>query len=220
MKKVLFAGLVLLLSGNAFAQKIKVSESNEKIGGGSHNALVVSIYESSQEAIEKEWRSLMKDYDAKVSTKDGVFADNALIKAMGANTVDVYARTEKGKENEVKLIVAFDLGGAYLSSSQHSQQYSVAKDIVEKFARKMTKESIEDQLKAETKILNKLISQEKDLVSDQENLANDIKDWKAKIKKAEEDIVKKKADQEKKKVEIATQQKVIDGVMAKQKGVE
>lgn len=220
MKKLLFAGAMLAFSTGVFAQKIKVSESSEKIGGGSHNALVVSIYESTPEAIEKEWRSLMKDYDAKVTIKDGVFADNALIKAMGPNTVDVYARTEKGKDNEIKFIVAFDLGGAYMSSSQHSQQYGVAKDIVEKFARKMTKESIEDQLKAETKILNKLISQEKELVSDQESLTNDINDWKAKIKKAEEDIVKKKSEQEKKKGEIATQQKVVDAVTAKQKGVE
>lgn len=219
MKKIVF-GFAVLMSASALAQKIKVSESNEKIGGGSHNALVVSIYESSPEAIEKEWKSLMKSYDAKVTSKDFIFADNALIKTMGPNTIDVYARSEKVKDNEIKFIVAFDLGGAYLSSSQHSQQYGTAKDIVEKFARTMTKESIADQLKAETKILNKLVSQEKDLVSDQESLNKDITEWKDKIKKAEEEIVKKKAEQEKKKAEIAAQQKVVEAVTAKQKGVE
>lgn len=220
MKKIGFVAFVVLCSTSLFAQKVKVSESNEKVGDGSHNALVVTIYEASPEVIEKEWKSLMKDYDAKVSTSNGVFADNAMIKQMGPNTIDVYARTEKGKDNEVKLIVAFDLGGAYLSSSQHSQQYGVAKDIIEKFAKKMTKESIEGQLKAETKILNKLQSQDKDLTSDQEGLKKDIEDWKARIKKAEEEIVAKKAEQEKKKVEIVNQQKVVDAVILKQKAIE
>jgi hypothetical protein len=220
MKKTLIAGFMLLCSTGAWAQKIKVSESNEKIGDGSHNSLVVTIYEAVPEEIEKAWKSLMKDYDAKVSVKDGVFADNALFKQMGTNTVDVYARTEKGSANEVKFVVAFDLGGAYMSSSQHSQQYNVAKDMVENFAKKMTKESITDQLKAEQKIFNKLVSAEKDLVSDQENLSSDIVNWKEKIKKAEEEIVKKKADQEKKKQEIATQQKVLDAVILKQKSFD
>jgi hypothetical protein len=220
MKRILIAAMLFCSLGVFAQQKIKVSESNEKIGNGSNNALVVTIYEATPEEIEKEWKSLMKDYNAKVSTKDGVFADNAAIKEMGPNTVDVYARTEKVKDKETKLIVAFDLGGAYMSSGQHSQQFNVAKEIIRKFAVKTTKEAIEGMVKAETKVLTKLNDQQKDLVEKQEDLTKDIADWKEKIKKAEDEVVKNKSEQEKKKTEIATQQKVVDAVILKQKAVE
>lgn len=220
MKRILFSLVLCLTIGGASAQKIKVSEGSENVGGGSHNALTVTIYEATPEQIEKEWRSLMKDYNGKVSSKDGIFADNVMIKEMGPNTMDVYARTEKGKEGETKLIVAFDLGGAYLSSNQHSSQYAVAKDIVEKFAKRMTKDAIGDQVKVATKALDKLKEQQEDLVEDQDKLTKNIADWKEKIKKAEEDIVKNKGEQEKKKGEITTQQKVVDAIIVKQKAVD
>lgn len=211
---------VAMFSLSAFAQKISVSESTENIGGGSNNALVVTIYENTADEIEKAWRSLMKDYDAKVSSKDGVFADNAMIKTMGNNSVDIYAKTVKVKDGEVKLIVAYDLGGAYLSSSKHPEQYKEAKRMVNDFAVKMTKEGIGGQLKAAQKVLDKMNDQQQDLVKDQTGLTKDIEDYKAKIKKAEDDIVKNKADQEKKKQEIEAQKKVVDAISTKQKAIE
>ena len=211
---------VAALSIPALAQKIQVSESSENIGGGSNNALVVTIYETDADEIEKEWKSLMKGYDAKVSSKDGIFADNALIKSMGPNTMDIYAKTVKVKDKEVKLVVGFDLGGAYLSSSKHGDQYKEAKKIVHDFAVKMTKEGIGGQMKAAEKVLDKLTDQQKDLVKDQEGLQKDIEDYKAKIKKAEDDIVKNKSEQEKKKQEVEAQKKVVDAISQKQKAVD
>lgn len=220
MMKRLFLALFALTSIASFAQKITVSESTENIGGGSNNALTVTIYEADIEDINKEWKSIMKDYHAKVSSQDnGLFADNAVIKPMGNNTVDVYSRAEKGKDNEVKFIAAFDLGGAYMSSSKHPDQYQIAKKMVYDFAMKMTKESIAGQLKAAQKVLEKMNREQKDLEKDQEERKKDIEDYKAKIKKAEDDIVKNKADQEKKKAEIGAQQKVVETISAKDKGV-
>jgi hypothetical protein len=220
MKRLFTLMAVAALSIPALAQKIQVSESSENIGGGSNNALVVTIYETDADEIEKEWKSLMKGYDAKVSSKDGIFADNALIKSMGPNTMDIYAKTVKVKDKEVKLIVGFDLGGAYLSSSKHGDQYKEAKKIVHDFAVKMTKEGIGGQMKAAEKVLDKLTDQQKDLVKDQEGLQKDIEDYKAKIKKAEDDIVKNKSEQEKKKQEVEAQKKVVDAISQKQKAVD
>lgn len=219
MKKIFTLLAVAALSIPALAQKITVSESSENIGGGNNNALVVTIYESDVDAVEKEWRSLMKDLDAKVSSKDGVFADNATIKTMGNNTIDIYARVVKVKDREVKLIVGFDLGGAFLSSGKHPDQFKEAKKMVNDFAIKMTKQSIAGQLKAAQKVLEKLTDQQKDLVKDQEGLQKDIEDYKAKIKKAEEDIVKNKSEQEKKKQEVEAQKKVVDAIAEKEKAV-
>ncbi|MGL4596967.1 MAG: hypothetical protein ACRCYO_05540, partial [Bacteroidia bacterium] len=119
MKRLLLLAALLLSVMSVQAQKIKVSESNEKIAKGNHNCLVVTIYGMSADDIEKEWRTKMKDYDAKVSSKDGIFADNALIPSISKNTVDVYARAEKASDGEVKFIVAFQLGETWLSSTNN-----------------------------------------------------------------------------------------------------
>ena len=59
MKKSLLLLLLPLLAIHLNAQKIKISveEKNSSIGGSSHNCLVVVIYDSNQDDIEKEWKS-------------------------------------------------------------------------------------------------------------------------------------------------------------------
>ena len=217
--RLLLAFVAGLFATVSSAQKIKVTESSENIGGGKNNALVVTIYEATPEDIEKEWKSRMKDFDAKVSSKDGGhFGDNAIIKSMaGNNTVDIYSRVEKVKDGESKLIVGFDLGGAYVSSGK--PEFAEAKRIVEEFAVKTTKEAIAGQLKAAQKVYNKLEDEHADLVEDQKKLEKDIEDYKAKIKKAEEDIVKNKDEQSKKKTEAEAQKKVVDAIAVKEKAI-
>jgi hypothetical protein len=212
----------LLLSLYAFSQKSKVDEKNEKIGGGSNNALVVTIYENTEDNILKGWRSIMKDNDAKVTTKDGEqFSDNAVIKRVnGNNTMDVYAKTEKGKDGEVKFIVAFNLGGAFLNSKEHSQQFNEARKLLQEFADKLTKDAIEDQLKAAEKILGNMQDDQEDLVKKNKELKEDIEEYKEKIKKAEGDIVTNEELQKKKKTEIEGQQKVVEEIKKKKAAVE
>jgi len=205
---------------NIFAQKkIEVKESNENIGSGNHNALVITIYEAKINDIEKAWKKLMKDYDAKVDMGKEIFADNALVKSASTNTMDIYAKVESKKDGESVLIVAVDLGGAYMSSSAHSDQFKEIKKIVYDFAVNITKETIAEQIKNETKTLEKLQKVQEGLVKDNTDLHKDIENYKEKIAKAEKDIEKNLADQEVKKKEIETQQKVVELVTEKEKAV-
>ncbi len=228
MKKItLLAAAALVATTISAQQKIKVNESSERIGGGSNNALVTTIYQATPDEIEKELKSLMRDYNAKVSSQDGGwFGDNAVIKAMGNNTVDMYAKWEKVKDGETKVIIAFDLGGAFMSSSKHGDQFRIAKDIVENFANKTTKEAMAGLVKAEEKKFDKLNDQQKDLEKDKKNLEDDIvnykqkiDDYNAKIKKAEDDIKANGKSQEDKKKEIEAQQKVLEAAKDKQKAI-
>ena len=231
MKNIFHTALVIfflsVIISDAVAQKIKVSESNEHIGGGKNPALVVTIYEAAQDEIESEWRSLMKSHKGKMSSSDGVFADNAVISSINDNnTIDVYAKTQKVKDGEVKLIVAFDLGGAFLSSSMGGK-FSEAKKIVNDFAVKTTKEAIAGQRKAAEKQYGKLEDQQRDLEKQKSKLESNIEDnkqkiedYKNKIKEAEDNIVKNKSEQEKKKQELEAQKKVVESVTAKEKAVE
>ncbi|MCA6362298.1 MAG: hypothetical protein IM638_04630 [Bacteroidetes bacterium] len=221
MKKVFVLAVVLLAAVVAHAQKINVKESNENIGGGSHNALVVTIYDAKPDDIEKEWKSKMKGYDAKVSSKKEIFADNALIKEMGGNDpMDIYARVEKVSDTESKLIVGFDLGGAWLNSKEHSDKYKVAEKIVRDFALQMTKEAVAGIRKAAQKKVDNLKDQQADLEKKNKDLKNDIETYKEKIKKAEDDIKTNESDQAKKKAEVDAAQKALDEILAREAKID
>ena len=190
--------LMVTITSSAQKVKIKVEESSEHIGGNKNPALVVSIYDATPEEVESKWKSLMKDYKGKMSTNDGVFADNAVISSInGNNTIDVYAKAEKVKDGETKLTVAFDLGGAFLSSSNNKDKFNEAKKMVNDFAIKTTKEAITGQRKAAEKVLGNLSDQQHDLEKKQEKLNSNIEDYKAKIedynkriKEAQDDLAK------------------------------
>src|SRR5947208_748936 len=122
MKKILLAVTLIFSTCCLLAQKTKVTESNESIGGGNNPALSVTIYQAKAEDIEKEVKGLMKHYDAKVTSQNGgLFGDNAMIKKISNNTIDLYAKLEKVREGETRVIMAFDLGGVFLSSSNSKQ---------------------------------------------------------------------------------------------------
>ncbi len=223
MKKHLLVLVLPFLALSLNAQKIKISvdEKNASLGGSSHNCLVVTIYDSSIDEIEKEWRSKMKGFDAKVSGKDEIFADNAMIKTISENTCDVYARAEKGaNENEVKFTVGFLLGETWLSSSSNAAAYKAAEQIVKDFAKKMTQDAIDDKVKAQVKILDKLDDEQKDLTKKNKDLKDDITSYQEKIKNAEADIKSNEEEAAKKKAEIETQQKAVDAVKARQSSVD
>lgn len=222
MKRIYTFAIVLTVGFSASAQKIKVSESVENIGGASHNALAVTLYGVSPSDAEDAFRSFMKTYDGKRSSKNGeIFIDHATIKEMGNNSIDVYGKAIGKKGNpEIKFIVAFDLGGAYCNSGQHKDQYKGAEKIVKDFALKTTKDAIAENLKAEQKVESKLEDDQKGLEKDNKNLNDDIENYTTKIKKAEDDIVKNKLEQEKKKAAIEAQKKVVADIDKKLKAVE
>jgi TolA-binding protein len=222
MKKILTLAIAFSLGLTAYAQKIKVKESKEDIGGGSHNALVVTLYEINPSDAEDAFRSFIKKYDGKRSTKDGaVFADHALIKDMGNNTIDIYGKAQGKKgDQEITFVIAFDLGGAFLNSGDHKDQYKVAEKIVKEFAVEATKDAIEEKLKAAQKVQSGLEDDQKSLEKDNKHLNDDITEYKDKITKAESDITKNKSEQDKKKAEIEAQKKVVDDIDKKLKAVE
>ncbi len=221
MKKTILFVALLTIAKLSFAQyEITVKESNESFSTGSQNALIVNIYESNVKDVEKGLKKLFKDYKAKVSVKKEIFADDATIKDMSSNTVDIYATVKEGKENIIEVAVGFDLGGAYLSSSMHPNQFKVAKSMLYNFGVDMTKEAIKGQQKEAEKVLKTMEKDQEDLVKTNEDLHKAIEDYKEKIAKAEEDIEQNVKDQEEKTKEIEGQKATIEEIIAKEKAVK
>lgn len=212
MRKIILTLSALLVLTTVEAQKISVKNSSEKFSSGSQNAYTTTIYETSKDDVESKWKSYLKDFkNEKVKSDKGeIFGDNVMIKEWGNNPVDVYTTLEEDKKTKMVVMhVAFDLGGAYLSSSE-SEKHKIAEKMVKDFAIKTTKESLGDKVKEQEKILGKLDDSQKDLEKDNKNSKSDIENYKGKIKNAESDITKNEADQSKKKAEIEAQKKVVE----------
>jgi hypothetical protein len=212
MKKLLTL-TAFFFAGLAFSQSVNTKETSEKFSTGSQNAVVTTIFENNANDVISEWKKVLKDFKyEKVKENDNeVFGDNILIKEWGNNPVDFYAKFEENKKDRtLKMFVAVDLGGAYLTSSVDKDKYKYVEKMVKDFAINMTKEPIAAAVKVNEKQLGKFEDDQKDLEKDNKNSKLDIEELKKKIAKAEKDIVGKDVDIEKKKSEVHIQKKVVD----------
>ncbi len=218
MIKKIFVAALLFASVVSFAQEIKIKESHESFSNGSHNALIVTVYVDDLNKVQKEWKSRMKDFGYQSANDKGneYIFDNVKFKELSNNPMDVYAKFELLKEEKaVRMYVAYDMGGDYITSSGHGKECDFMKKMMKEFAVKTSKDFVEDQLKDQSKILAKAEDKKKDLEKDNKDLDGDIKNYEDKIKKAKEDIEKNKKGIETKKTEIEAQKKVVEGVKKK-----
>ncbi len=220
MKKIMTIVLVVLTISTFAQRKIKIHEEKEKIGNGTNNALVASIYESTQDDIEKAWKKLMKDYGAKVNMKKEIFADDATIKDLSLNTCDLYAFVRKISDEESEIVVGVDLGGAFLSSSEHSSKYKIMEKILKDFAIQASIDAIKEKHKSAQKILDAFSKEKEDLIKEKERLEKQIEDYKSKITDAEKNIEKNSSAQSDKEKEIENQKKVVEEIETREKAVD
>jgi chromosome segregation ATPase len=212
MKKI-FIISSFIISVSSFSQSISVKESNEKFSSGFQNAVTTTIFENNLNDVLSEWKKVLRDFKNEKVKDDNneVFGDNIIIKDWGNNPVDIYTKFEENKSAKtVKMMVAVDLGGAYLTSSADKSKYNFIEKLVKDFAVKQTKAPLEEAVKDAEKLLAKKEDQQKDLEKDNKNLNNDIIDYKAKIGRAETDVIAKDGEITKKKSEVAIQKKVVE----------
>ena len=216
---ILFCFIICCI--NSYSQyKIDVSEKSVGFESGNHNAYTITVYECTSKDVEKQWKKEMKNMKANVSSKKNEMkGDDAKMKDMGENTFDIYAITNE-TDKGVELSVAYDLGGAFLSSGKHSDQSKVIKKLMYDFAVNATKEGIRGILKKEEGIQHHLEKDHENLVKEKEKLEKDIENWEKSIEKAKKDIEQNKKDQETKSKEIEEQIKVVEEVKAKEKAVK
>lgn len=195
-----------MLSAGAMAQgEVKVAEEHYAFSVGSKNSIIVTVPYGKIDIVEKELKNELKNWGGKYNSSKGEFTvSQGSVKSMGAKPFDAYARPFVSGD-AVKVAVAIDLGGAYLSSSQHSTQFSAMKEKLKDFAIRAAKECVAEELKAEQKILTGFEKDQKDLEKEKETLLKSIEDYKKKISDAEKKIEENTTNQSKKKEEITKQ---------------
>ncbi len=189
-------------------------ESTKAMSQGDKNALSVKLPDTEVKVVEKEWESFIKGYKAKlrkIKKSSEIFADDAKLENISSNTVDVYALVSpRGEDTE--LSVWFDLGGVYLNSTSHPDQYNSAKVMLNEFLGKVSKTYIANLLNEEEKKMKDLENVLKDIDKSSANSVKDIEKYKEKISEAEANIEKLKIDKEGALKDIEAQKAVIKKV--------
>ncbi|MES2589832.1 MAG: hypothetical protein V4622_12705 [Bacteroidota bacterium] len=215
MKKSLIALLFLSFINFTYSQEVKLTEENHYFLVGSKNALVVTIPFGNKDIIEKELRRELKDWNGKYDSGKGeYFTLQATTKAMGPKPFDAYSKIIT-QSDVINVVFAFDLGGAFLSSKEHSQQFREMSEEIKAFARKTSLACINEELEKENKTLSGLEKDLRSLEKDKSKLAEDIEDYKKKILDAERKIETNLQEQNKNKDDIKKQIQKISEVEKK-----
>ena len=213
--------LILSTSLSYSAQSISTSEKTESFSVGSKNAIVVNIPYGNADIVEKELKSELKDWGGKYNSSKGEQSTSqSSSKDMGDKNYDVYAKVISEKDGTVMVAFAVDLGGAYLSSREHSAQFNAMNAKIKKFAKRTAEKCIETEIDLENKVLKDLEKEQKNLVNDQESYEKSIEDYKKKISEAENKIQENKKLQETKNSEISIQSSKIGEVEKKKKNLK
>jgi len=218
--KQFITAVITLISVSTFAgNEVKISEESEAFSVGSKNAIVVTIPFGKADIVEKELKNELKDWGGKYSSSKGEYKMmQGKLKAVGSKPFDAYAKIIISG-NEVKVAVAIDLGGAFLSSREHGAQYTAMCAKLKEFAIKAGNECVEEELKAEQKILSSQQKEQKGLEKDKETLLNSIEDYRKRILEAEKKVEENIKLQETQKGLIETQGKKVVEVEEKKKSI-
>lgn len=208
MKKLAIAALFVGFTALTFGQTVEVKEKTEAFAGaGTQNGYYVLIpFATDIKVVQKTVKSGLKKWKGKLSDKEGYFVDDAKVKTVGENTFDVYGKVVEEAGGKIALAIAIDLGGAYVNQEKHPTEYREIKKLVHDIAVECAKESVEEQIKAQEKVVKDKKKEQEKLVSEKEKLENNIKDYEQKILEAKEEIKTNEGEQEKKKGEISTEE--------------
>jgi hypothetical protein len=214
--------LVVLFTVNSFfAQEVKVKEESYSFNFGSKNAIVAHIPFGNKDVLEKELKSEMKNWGGKYSSsKDEMSITQGKIKFMGDKPFDAYSKIVANKDGSFEIAVAIDLGGAFMNSKDHGEQYKAMYSKIKDFAIKATQECVAEELKEEEKTLSKLQKEQKNLEKDNKDLNSDIENYKKKIAEAEDKLKSNAKDQSNKKEEIEKQETVVKELEKKKKSIK
>ena len=195
--------LACLFSVSSYCQtKISMYEETAAIDGISRNCITTLVPGGDAGDVSKAFKKELKDLKGKVSDKKFLFADDCKLKSMGDNTFDVYAMVQDVGEAGAKVVVAFDLGGAYVNSKDHPDRFEAAQNMVRDFAIEQTKEAIKLEVNEAEKVLNQLEKDQVGFEKDKEKLEKGIVENEAKIEENLSSIEQNVVDQTAKQKEV------------------
>lgn len=204
--KSLLIAFTLIWSQISIAQ---ITEGGKSMSQGYENSLTLEMPNIDAGFGDKLWKKYIKGFGGKTKkSKSEWFTDDTQISGIGgANTIDIFMQSNESGE-DLELAVWFDLGGAYLNSSEHPDAYLEAEKFLMRFALFVAREKTNVELDTENKAMSKLESLLKRLERDNERYHREIELAKEKIRQNESNIETNIVEQEetRKLIELQIQQ--------------
>ena len=206
-----FIACFSILSGTGLLGQ--VAQAKKQMSLGIQNGFSISLPDTEDKFIEKQWKKFTKDYGKTKENKkaDEIFIEGAVIKTInGENAMDIYTAIENNS-----IAVFFDNKNGFINSTDNPKEAKSAEEFIQEFAYEVQREKTRIELDNEKDQLKKYEKNLEKLKRDLDGYNKDIEVAKDKIKKAEMNIVQNGKDQEKAQIDINTQMKTVEMVQKK-----
>ncbi|MCG9791947.1 hypothetical protein [Flavobacterium algicola] len=188
--KYTFLAITLFAYGVGFSQDLIPAAVTQTMSQGTQPGISVFIPNVSDDNVEDAIKDVTKQYKGKVrkiKRSDENYIDNAQIKEISPNSIDIHQVVEK-IDNGYKYTAFFNLGGKFLDSAYSSEKFAYATSVVRKIAMKASELNMDEVIKDQNKVYSKLEDSKKDLIKENEKAAKDIEKAKDLIAKKENEI--------------------------------
>ena len=209
MKSILFF-VFAVVAAQTWSQKVSLIQENQSFTIGVKNSYVLTIPYASKPLIEEELKSFLKEFGKAKDNKGEIKVLLGKNKKVSDKPFDVYARVVTGKDGLPIAVFAVDLGGAFMNSREHPNQSEAMERLLIQFGNDCANTGINEEVKAEQKILQSLEKEQKDLEKGLSDYEKDIANYKEQIKETEKKISEVKSNQAKKKEAFKAQESKIE----------
>ncbi|NRB62061.1 MAG: hypothetical protein HRU40_03345 [Saprospiraceae bacterium] len=198
-----------------------ISEENRSMSMGMNNGFTLETEGLEGKELEGVIKDFLKQFKGRKAVKfdrrnKEFFIDDASIKDISTNTVDIYAGYRQTGNLQHEVTFWFDLGGAYLSSDDHVEATKyVREEMLPDLNDAVYDEMIAIELSSEESRLKTMNKDYDKLAKEQKKLEDLIEECKMKIEQAEQDLVTNISAQEEMVKTIEEQQTVVDAVKKK-----
>ncbi|MCO6478877.1 MAG: hypothetical protein J5I94_19740 [Phaeodactylibacter sp.] len=219
MKNTLIFFLTFFSAYQLQAQNMQ--ETDKRMSQGEQNSFTLEFNVGNAETIADLWVDYQKEFKAKrpkLNKKENeYFADDAQIKAISDNTIDIYSKVAKKSDKGAVLTIWFDLGGAYLSSSRHPDRMAGAREWTAGFEQVVKAAFAQEALEAEEDILKGLEKELKGLEKDKEDAVKEVEKLQKELEAARQRVAEMDEALGAKQKQIMGQGKVVEEAKAKVK---
>lgn len=194
---------------------IAISTEKKSMTKGINDALILELVDTKRKLVEKLWKKYIKQFKAntkKVKRSDEFLSHAARISSISSEPVNLYSSfSESGNNVYLSLWIEMEEDN-FFSSSENSDVFVEAENILVHFSGEVEKENIRIELQEEQKRLKKLESVLKKLERNNDSYHKDITSAKARIVKAEEKIITNEKEQEDTQAMILEQLEIVNKV--------
>lgn len=193
----------------------------KEMSKGSYPSLVITIPEATDKIAKKEWKTFMKNFDAKVKgSKPEKFKSLgvSLFAINGTDVVNVYADFEEKGDN-LDAYIWFEAANQFVNSSSSESDIANAKAMVQNYYYNVRDRVVQEQVKDQEKKLRSAEKAQKKLEKDLTRYEKAIEKAKKAIAENEANIKQNAKDQKEALELIKNEEATLNEVKVKLNGV-